>query len=86
MTRKPFHAWFFSILSLAIGLGYTLWFGARFVPFLGLLMGPPETHYFPAYGAPALLAGVFGFLRAKPEESMELWVSHVGASSHKIWD
>ena len=68
MARKAIHVWFFPILSLAVGLGYTLWFGARFVPFLGLLMGPPEANYFPAYGAPALLAGLFGFLRAKPKE------------------
>jgi hypothetical protein len=68
MTHKAIHAWFFPLLSLAVGLGYTHWFGGRFIPFLGLLMGPPDTNCFPAYGAPAMLAGLFGFLRARPKE------------------
>src|SRR5713226_8684286 len=68
MTSKAIHAWVFPTLSLAVGLGYTLWFGARFIPFLGLLLGPPDENSFPAYGVPALLAGLLGFLRAKPKE------------------
>jgi hypothetical protein len=68
MATKAIHAWLFPILSLAVGLGYTLLFGARFVPFLGLLEFPSEPNYFLACGAPALLAGLFGFFRAKPKE------------------
>ena len=68
MTRKAIHAWVFPTLSLAVGLGYTLWFGARFVPFLGLLMDSTEANSFLACGVPALLAGIFGFLRPKPKE------------------
>jgi hypothetical protein len=69
MTSKAFRTWLFPILSLGVGLGYTLWFGARFVPFLGLLMDDPtDANYFLACGVPALLAGLFGFLRAKPKE------------------
>ena len=68
MTRKAIHAWVFPILSLAVGLGYTLWFGARFVPFLGLLMDSTEANSFLACGVPALLAGILGFLRPKPKE------------------
>lgn len=67
MAPKAIHAWLFPIFSLAVGLGYTLLFG-RFIPFLGLLespQGPP--YYFLACGAPALLAGLFGFLHAKPK-------------------
>jgi hypothetical protein len=47
---------------------FTLLFGARFIPFLGLLEFPSEANYFLACGAPALLAGLFGFLRARPKE------------------
>jgi hypothetical protein len=68
MMNKAFHAWVFPILSLVVGLGYTLWFGARFVPFLGLLMDPSDANYFLACGVPAMLAVLFGFLRAKPKE------------------
>jgi hypothetical protein len=68
MAPKAIHAWLFPILSLMVGLGYTLLFGVRFVPFLGLLEFPQEANYFLACGAPALLAGLFGFLRAKPKE------------------
>ncbi|SRR5258708_4909679 len=67
MTRKAMHTWFFPVLSLAVGLGQMLWFGVEF-PFMGLLMGPPDTNAFPAWGIPALLAGLFGFLRPKPKE------------------
>jgi hypothetical protein len=66
MTEKAIHAWLFPILSLAVGLAMP-WFGLG-VPFMGLLMGPPDTNSFPAYGAPALITGLFGFLRAKPKE------------------
>lgn len=66
MTRKAMHRWFFPVLSLAVGLGQ-LWFGVEF-PFRGLLMGPPDTNAFPAWAIPALLAGLFGFLRPKPKE------------------
>jgi hypothetical protein len=45
-----------------------LLFGLRFIPFQGLLTGPPETNDFLAFAVPALLAGLFGFLRAKPKE------------------
>jgi hypothetical protein len=68
MATKAIHAWLFPILSLAVGLGYTLLFGARFIPFLGLLEFPQEANYFLACSAPALLAGLFGFLRPKPKE------------------
>ncbi len=68
MATKAIHAWPLPILSLAVGLGYTLLFGARFIPFLGLLEFPSEANYFLACGVPALLAGLFGFLRAKPKE------------------
>ena len=67
MATKAIHAWLFPILSLAVGLGYTLLFG-QFIPFLGLLEFPSEPNYFLACGVPALLAGLFGFLRAKPKE------------------
>lgn len=69
MALKAIHASLFPILSLTVGLGYTVLFGARFIPFLGLLefpKGPP--YYFLACGVPALLAGLFGFLRARPKE------------------
>lgn len=85
MAPKAIPAWLFPILSLAVGLGFTLLFGARFIPFLGLLEFPQEANYLLACGVPALLTGLFGFLRAKPKD-MELWVSNVGPSSHKIWD
>lgn len=73
MTRKAFHAWLFPILSLAVGLveiGLMLWLGERSIPFLELLLGPPhaDSSSFPVYGIPALLAGIFGFLRPKPKE------------------
>jgi hypothetical protein len=68
MTRKAMHTWFFPVLSLAVGLGHMLWFDYRFLPFMGLLMGPPDTNSFLAWGIPALFAGLFGFLRAKPKE------------------
>jgi hypothetical protein len=45
MTRKALHTWFFPVLSLAVGLGQMLWFGVEF-PFMGLLMGPPDTNAF----------------------------------------
>jgi hypothetical protein len=41
---------------------------ARFIPFMGLLMGPPDRNSVPAYVIPALLATLFGFLRPKPRE------------------
>ena len=67
----------FVILSLAVGLGQMLWFGAA-VPFIGLLMGPPDASAFPAWGIPALLAGLLGFLRPKPKEiwsyGLLMWV------------
>jgi hypothetical protein len=68
MTSKVSRVWLFPILSLAVGLGYTLLFRARFVPFLGLLMDSTEANSFLACGVPALLAGIFGFLRPKPKE------------------
>jgi hypothetical protein len=73
MISKAFRVWFFPILSLAVGLsgiGFLLWFGEQFVPFLGLLLGPPHanSNLLPVYGAPALLTGIFGFLRPKPKE------------------
>ena len=73
MTGKLFHAWWlFPILSLAVGLvwlGCFMRFGYQFVaPFFGLLLGTPEGNFFPGLGVPALLAGLFGFLRAKPKE------------------
>src|SRR5882724_4485003 len=73
MTRKAFHAWLFPILSLAVGLveiGLMPWLGERSIPFLELLLGPPHavSSSFPVYGVPALLAGIFGFLRPKPKE------------------
>jgi hypothetical protein len=68
MTRKAMHTWFFPVLSLTVGLGQMLWFDFGFLPFMGLLVGPPDTNAFPAWGIPALLAGLFGFLRAKPKE------------------
>jgi hypothetical protein len=73
MTKKVTHAWLFPILSLAIGLlEITLlpWIGERFIPFLKLLLGPPHanSNSFLVYGVPALLAGIFGFLRPKPKE------------------
>ena len=55
-------------ISIAVGLGLMLWFDFRFVPFMGLLTGPPDTNSFPTWGIPALLAGLFGFLRPKPKE------------------
>jgi hypothetical protein len=67
MTSKAFHAWIFPVLSLAVGLGYMKWFGDRYVPFMGLLMGPPDSNSLPAFGIPALVAGVFGFFRPKPK-------------------
>jgi hypothetical protein len=73
MTSKAFRAWLFPILSLAVGLvgiGLMLWIGERSIPFLELLLGPPhaDSSSFPVYGIPALLAGIFGFLRPKPKE------------------
>jgi hypothetical protein len=73
MTSKAFCAWLFPILSLAVGLvgiGLMLWVGERSIPFLELLLGPPhaDSSSFLVYGTPALLAGVFGFLRPKPKE------------------
>ncbi len=72
MTSKLFHAWWlFPILSLAVGLvwlGFFMRFGYQFAPFFGLLLGPPERNFFLGLGVPALLAGLFGFLRAKPKE------------------
>ncbi|PYV55123.1 MAG: hypothetical protein DMG96_27875 [Acidobacteria bacterium] len=73
MTNKAFHTWLFPILSLAVGLvgiGLLLWIGERSIPFLELLLGPPHANSssFPVYGIPALLAGIFGFLRPKPKE------------------
>ncbi len=68
MTRKAMHTWFFPVLSLAVGLGHMLWFDFGFLPFMRLLMGPPDTNSFLAWGIPALLAGLFGFFRAKPKE------------------
>ena len=73
MTNKAFHTLLFPILSLAVGLvgiGLMLWIGERSIPFLELLLGPPHANSssFPVYGIPALLAGIFGFLRPKPKE------------------
>jgi hypothetical protein len=68
MATKGIHKGLFPVLSLAVGLGYTLFFGARFIPFLGLLEFPSEGNYFLACGVPALLAGLFGFFRGKPKE------------------
>jgi hypothetical protein len=55
-----------------VWLGCFLRFGYRFVPFFGLLLGPPDWDFFgnsfPWLGVPALLAGLFGFMRAKPKE------------------
>ena len=70
-----FHRWLFPILSLTVGLvgiGSMLWIGERSIPFLELLLGPPHanSNSFPMYGIPALLAGIFGFLRPK---SKEIW-------------
>jgi len=45
-----------------------LWFDFRFVPFWGLLVGHPKDNSFAASCVPALLAGVLGFWRAKPNE------------------
>jgi len=45
-----------------------LWYDDRLVPFMGLLMGPPDRNSVPAFGIPALLAALFGFLRSKPRE------------------
>lgn len=72
MTRA-FHAWIYPVLSLAVGLaglGFMLWLGERAVPFLEFLLGPPHANSssFPVWGAPALLAGIFGFLRPRPKE------------------
>ena len=76
MTSKLFRArWLFPILSLAVGLvwlGCFLWFGDRFAPFFGLWIGLPNGNFFGNFflglGVPALLASLFGFLRAKPKE------------------
>lgn len=73
MTSKALHAWLFPILSLAVGLtgiGLMLWIGERSIPFSELLLGPPhaDSNSFPVYGVPALLAGIFGFLRPRPKE------------------
>jgi len=70
---KTFHGFAFPVLSLAVGLigiGLMLRIGERAVPFLELLLGPPHanSNSFLVYGIPALLAGLFGFLRAKPKE------------------
>ena len=75
MTSKVSHAWLFPILSLTVGL---IWlacfplFGYRVFPFFGLLLGPPEGDVFgssfPWLAVPAFLAGLFGFLRARPKE------------------
>jgi hypothetical protein len=67
MTRNAIHRWSFLILSLAVGIGQMLWFRVEF-PFMGLLMGPPDTNAFLAWGIPALIAGLLGFLRPKPNE------------------
>ncbi len=72
MATKAIHAWLFPILSLAVGLiwlGCFPLFGYRVFPFIGLLLG--ENFFgnpFPWLGVPALLAGIFGFLRPKPKE------------------
>src|SRR5260370_38666980 len=75
MSSRVLHAWLFPILSLALGLvwlGCFLRFGYRFVPFFGLLLGPPDWDFFgnsfPWLGVPALLAVLFGFMRAKIKE------------------
>jgi hypothetical protein len=73
MTSKAFRAWLFPILSLAVGvvgIGLMLWIGELSIPFLELLLGPSyaDSSSFPVYGIPALLAGIFGFLRPKPKE------------------
>ena len=75
MTSKVFHAWLFPVLSLAVGLillSCFLLFGYQVFPFFGLLVGPPEGdafgNSFPWLGVPALLAGLFGFLRSEPKE------------------
>jgi hypothetical protein len=48
-------------------------------PFMGLLTRPPDTNAFPAWGIPALLADLFGFLRPKPKEiwsyGLLMWMS-----------
>ena len=72
MTSKAFRAWLFPILSLAaglVGIGLMLWIGERSIPFSELLLGPPQANAssFPVYGIPALLAGIFGFLRSEPK-------------------
>src|SRR5260370_38208173 len=75
MSSRVLHAWLFPILSLALGLvwlGCFLRFGYRFVPFFGLLLGPPDWDFFgnsfPWLGVPALLAGLLGFIHGKPKE------------------
>src|SRR5579859_8025970 len=72
MASRNFRAWIFPILSLALGIGMSLllllWYDDRLVPFMGLLMGPPDRNSVPAFGIPALLAALFGFLRSKPRE------------------
>jgi hypothetical protein len=70
MISKNFHAGIFPSMSLAIGIGtfFILRFGDQSIPFMRLLMGPPEGNSFPAWGIPALLAGLFGFLRPRPKE------------------
>lgn len=67
MTHKTFQMCLFLTPSLAVGIGQMLWFGAEF-PFMGALMGPPDTNAFAAWSIPALLAGLFGFFRPKPKE------------------
>ena len=90
MTSKVFHNWLFPILSLVAGLveiGLMPWIGPRSIPFLELLLPTlANSSSFPVYGIPALLAGIFGFLRAKPKEiwsyGLLMWVPQatVGAA------
>ena len=75
MTSKVSHAWLSPILSLTVGLmwlGCFPLFGYRGFSFFGLLLGAPAGDVFgssfPWLGVPAFLAGLFGFLRARPKE------------------
>ena len=75
MTSKVSHTWLFPILSLTVGLmwlGCFPLFGYRVFPFFGLLLGAPAGDVFgssfPWLGVPAFVAGLFGFLRARPKE------------------
>ena len=72
MTSKALRTWLFPILSLGLGMvavGLMPWIGERSIPFSELLLGPPQANAssFPVYGIPALLAGIFGFLRSEPK-------------------